>query len=1010
MSFIKPTLVASAIGLAIAGIGAPATLHAAPTSFDAQFVQAPMATLEESETGRYIVTFVEPGLVQYRGGIAGLARTAPGVDGISLNSSKKFVMDSVAAKEYQNYLVEQRKLHLDAIQRALGHSLDIHYTYDVTRSGISVSLSHAEALQVAGLPGVLSVAPVQLYETQTTRGPSFIGADTIWNGTAIPNWATATRGQGVKVGIIDTGTFIGHPSFTDDPACGFSAGNPKLFPRDCVTNNGTQCTGTLFDADMSSHGVHTSSTAAGNTLSNASAPPAPPLPAGVTMSGVAPCASIYSYNVANHTTGALSEDSLESAIQHAIVDQVDVVNYSIGRTCGGGNPWTDQRMQSFLNASDADVFVAASAGNTRDTCTNPVGLVGNNGPWILTVANSTQDEVVTPTLTVVAPGPVPAMLEQIPLTPGSTTLSPSVTLPMFDARIKVSPNLEACTAGGGIPAGTFTSADVAIVRRGSCNFAEKITNAYNAGARTVIVANNQPGTISMDTTGAPGDAASFSIGSQAIGDALIAFIGNPPSDHVFSDGFEDSAPAPTVDPVFGDYLPVEILSRQGDVINGSSLRGPTQAPYDNLTKPDITGPGTDIYAAYMAVEGNYGLMTGTSMSSPHLAGAAALVRAVHPTWTPYEVKSAIQTTASRTGFMEDGTTPWTPDAVGSGRVDLSRATLAGLTLDETKANFLAANPNGGSISQTQLNLASLRNVACGTSCSWTRTVTNRLDVSGSWNSTVENPAGYTLSVSPATFTLAPDASQTVTVTATAVGAATQSLSFGAVILQETGSASPDQHFTVAIKGETPVAPPGYCDGGTCVLKIDTMPDAGGSFSAVGCSTYCGFVWLNQFSPPAEEYPITLTAVQSLFAASSNPQGDKIHIYIYLDDDADPTNGATLLGQHTYTLPAPLNVWRNITLPTPIVVSGPGHILIAMTNPTGNAGTRPASGDPGPFNGHGWIGDYVDTAVGVAPDLSSPSVDLLPNDQAITGFDRNWLIRATGTNGGGRPISLEPVAR
>lgn len=1009
MSYIKPSLVASAISLALIGMGAASVTHAASPAIDAQVAQVSHG-IEASETGRYIVTFVEPGLVQYRGGIAGLSRTAPGVDGVSLNSSRKFVMESVAAHEYQLYLQQQRRTHLDTLQRALGHALDIHFTYEVTRNGISVALTHAEALRVATLPGVASVTPVQLYETQTTRGPSFIGANTIWDGSAVPTWATGTRGEGVKVGIIDTGTFIGHPSFTDDPACGFSQANPKLYPRDCTTNSGTTCTGTLPNADVSSHGVHTSSTAAGNTISNASAPPAPPLPNGVTMSGVAPCASIYSYNVANHSDGSLANDALEAAIQHAIVDQVDVVNYSIGRTCGTGNPWTDQRMLSFLDASDADVFIAASAGNTRDSCTNPVGLVGNNGPWILTVANSTQDEVVTPTLTVVAPGPVPAMLEDIPLTPGSTTLSPSVTLPMTGAQIKVPANLEACTAGGGIPAGSFTSADIAVVRRGSCNFAEKITNAYNAGARTVIVANNQPGTISMNTSGAPADVASFSISSQAIGDALIAFVGNPPGEAIFSDGFEDEAPA--VAPVFGDYLPVAMLSRQGDVINGGSLRGPTQAPYENLTKPDITGPGTDIYAAYMASEGSYGLMTGTSMSSPHLAGAAALVRAVHPDWTPYEVKSAIQTTAKRTGFLEDGVTPWTPDDVGSGRVDLSLAALAGLTLDETKANFLAANPTGGSINQTQLNLASLRNVACGASCTWTRIVTNRLDASGSWTVSFEHPSGYTLTASTTSFTLAPDASQTITFTATANGAPTQDLSYGAVLLEETGSASPTQHFTVAVQGETPVAPPGYCDGGACVLKVDTMPDAGGSFSGIGCPTYCGFLWLNQFSPPNEEYPITINAVQTIFAAPAgwNAAGDLIHIYIYLDDDADPANGATLLGQHTFTQPTPANAWRNIPLTTPVVVNGPGHILIAMTNPTGNTGGRPASADTGPFNGHGWIGDYEDTPAGVAPDLGDSSIDLQPINVAIPSVDRNWLIRATGTNGGGRPISLEPATR
>lgn len=87
MSYIKPSLVASAISLALIGMGAASVTHAASPAIDAQVAQVSHG-IEASETGRYIVTFVEPGLVQYRGGIAGLSRTAPGVDGVSLNSSR----------------------------------------------------------------------------------------------------------------------------------------------------------------------------------------------------------------------------------------------------------------------------------------------------------------------------------------------------------------------------------------------------------------------------------------------------------------------------------------------------------------------------------------------------------------------------------------------------------------------------------------------------------------------------------------------------------------------------------------------------------------------------------------------------------------------------------------------------------------------------------------------------------------------------------------------------------
>uniref|UniRef100_UPI002608607B PA domain-containing protein n=1 Tax=Dokdonella sp. TaxID=2291710 RepID=UPI002608607B len=566
MKLIKPTIMASAVGVALVGAGA-GTLNAAGTIMGVDAVDAAQDAVAESEAGRYIVTFAEPGLVRYNGGVQGLARTAPGLDGVSQNSSTKFVMSAPAAQAYKAYLAEKRAAHIDAVQRKLGRTLDISFTYDVIRNGISAAMSAEEANLVAQVPGVVSVKPVRVMEPQTFRGPSFIGANTIWDGTAVPAWATASRGEGVKIGIIDTGTYIGHPSFTNDPACGFSEENPKLFPRDCTVNNGTTCTGNQPNADQNSHGVHTSSTAGGNTIDN-TVTPAPLLPDGVTMSGVAPCASIYSYNVANHSNGSLAGDALDAALQNAIVDQVDVVNYSIGYTCGGGNPWSDLE---FLDAAESDIFIAASAGNTRSTCTNPVGLVGNNGPWLLTVANSSQDQLAAPTLTVTGPGTVPATLQHIGLNPGSTTLIPADTTDMTGSNVKTATNVEGCTASGGIPAGTFTATDVAVVRRGNCNFSEKINNAYNAGARTIVITNNQAGTINMDTTGANAGAAAFSISAQAVGDALIAFA--------------------QANAAKGDYRRVEITPRQGDVISSGSLRGPTKAPYQDLTKPDITGPG-----------------------------------------------------------------------------------------------------------------------------------------------------------------------------------------------------------------------------------------------------------------------------------------------------------------------------------------------------------------------------------------------------------------------------------
>lgn len=800
MKSVRNSVLASAVGLALFGVGASTGVSA---TGPAQ-LQATAGATTQKTSGRYIVTFAEAGLANYQGDVSGLQRTAPELDLVSAHSSRKLDARSTAAVAYKYYLASQRSLHIGAIEQQLGRALSIRYTYDVTRNGISAAMSPSEAAAISRLPGVTSVSAVGYKDANTFRGPTFIGANTIWDGTQVPSYATASRGQGEKVGVIDTGTNIGHPSFANDPACGFSEASPKLFPRDCNANNGTICTGTDFNADGGydgqGHGVHTSSTAAGNTIDN-TATPAPLLPDGVSMSGVAPCASVYSYKVAD-SAGGIADDAIAAAIANAIVDQVDVVNFSIGPTCGGGNPWDDSL--DFLTAEGADVFVAASAGNTRSTCTVPTGLVANNGPWMLTVAASSQDQIAAPVLTATGPGTVPPAAQNIALIAGSTTTPVASTFDFSGMSLRTYPtNITGCTATGGFPAGYFTSA-VAIIQRGTCSFTEKITNAYNSGAQVVVITNNQAGSISMDTTGAPAGVAAFST-YKAPGDALIAFVNAnlgpiPAADAVFSDGFEIPAGA------IGDYHKIGIGQVPGDILAKFSFRGPTQAPYDNLTKPDITGPGVNIYAAFDTPSGSYSLLSGTSMSSPHLAGAAALVRAIQPTWSVMEVKSALQTTATLAGLEQDEVTPWNVDDVGSGRVDLTKATRAGLTLDETNANFVAANPTGGSIDQKALNLASLRNVSCAGACTWTRTFKNRLHASGTWTPTAVDPTGYHLTFSPAVFTLAQDATQVVTITATPTGTPAAVIAFGRVDLHESASQSPDQHLTVAVKPAPPAGP------------------------------------------------------------------------------------------------------------------------------------------------------------------------------------------------------------
>ncbi|MEO7062516.1 MAG: S8 family serine peptidase [Dokdonella sp.] len=995
---IRQWPLAAAIGAIVgaAGIAAVPAIAAAVNNGSSRASVSAITTNLNQTTGSqsYIITFTEAGLVNYAGDVNGLQATTPQTD----SAQRKLDVRSPAARAYEAYLAAQRTQHLSAIQSALGRGVTATHTYAVTVNGIAAELNAAEAATVANVPGVKSVKPAGVQHLLTYRSAKFIGADKIWDGSATPTGAAgATKGKGILVGDLDGGTNSGSPSFANDPACGFRASAPKLVAVDCsATDVNGFCDGPNPEANPTfGHGVHTSSTIAGDTIDN-TANPAPVLPNGVTMSGIAPCAAIHHYKVCQ--TNSCAGADIFAGIQNAIADQVDVLNFSIS---GGTDPWNDND-RDFLDAVNGDVFVAAAAGNLQAGETDPHGLVNHLGPWVMTVAASTQDQIIGPQLAVTGPGtvpPPPPDLGHILLNPGNTTSTGTTVDLLSQSLISYPPNIIGCTAGGAFP-GNYFSGRIALIRRGTCPFTEKITNAYNAGAIMVVIANNQPGTINMNTTGAPAIPA-FSV-LQSDGDALIAFAaGNnppaPPLDTIFADGFDLP-----VGGTIADYHRAVMSATQGDVLADFSYRGPVPAPTADSTKPDIAAPGVNIYAATDPASGNYQFMSGTSMATPQVTGAGALVRAVHPDWTVTEVKSALMMTATNAaGVEQDGTTPWVIDDVGSGRVDLTKAALAGLTMNETYANFLAADPAATVPGDVKtLNLPLLRNMTCAPNCSWTRTVKNRLATSGTWGVTFATDPAFGVTATPATFTLAPGATQTITFKATPTTLLTAA-AFGNAILTESTAQSPAQHISIAVKSTSAPPPTVTCTAGNCTFQVDQLASA---FSGLGCATYCGFTWLNRFTPNAADYPITITKVSTIFGSPAgwNATGDQISVYIYQDADNDPSNGATPVGTPTvYTMGAPVNAFVDITLTTPVVLNGPGDVIIALSNPNAtNVGARPATMDAGPFVGRSWIGDPAASAT-TAPDLSTLALAL--NSDA--GFSKNYLIRASGTGGHGQPIVI-----
>jgi hypothetical protein len=238
----------------------------------------------------------------------------------------------------------------------------------------------------------------------------------------------------------------------------------------------------------------------------------------------------------------------------------------------------------------------------------------------------------------------------------------------------------------------------------------------------------------------------------------------------------------------------------GPDIRGSfSLQGPAANGLE-LLKPDLAAPGVSIIAAYkdgindMNHFANAGMISGTSMSTPFVAGAAALLISAHPEWTPAEVKSALMLTAKTSGVLKNETgMPVDPFDIGSGRIQVDLANATGLVMDETADNMTNANPDMGGDPKT-LNLASMQNNSCFKRCSWIRTLksVNANEVTY----TITNPAWIV--VEPAQFTIALGATQSLKITAQNTDVPTEQWLFSQIDLVPNAANLPALHLTAAV--------------------------------------------------------------------------------------------------------------------------------------------------------------------------------------------------------------------
>ena len=272
----------------------------------------------------------------------------------------------------------------------------------------------------------------------------------------------------------------------------------------------------------------------------------------------------------------------------------------------------------------------------------------------------------------------------------------------------------------------------------------------------------------------------------------------------------------------------ETKDEWANIIDSQTSRGPYTT--HDILEPEVAAPGTNILAAYWTEDetGPFGqidpgdevevdLMSGTSMASPHVAGAALLLMDLFPDWTPMEIKSALVMTADNDMIKDNGVDPTDPFDVGNGRVDLTKAALTGLVMDETKANFEAAAPAEGGDVRT-LNIPSYQESQCVGACSFTRTFTSVADVSVEYNAEADL-SGVNVTVTPATFRIDPGASQTVTFDIDVSGDEIGTWQFGSVTFYTVGT---------FLTGE---------DISDARISMAVMPDAGNLPALVRETTY-----------------------------------------------------------------------------------------------------------------------------------------------------------------------------
>ncbi|MDX6719690.1 MAG: hypothetical protein QOJ63_1944, partial [Solirubrobacteraceae bacterium] len=755
----------------------------------------------------YIVQLKAAPLASYQGGKRGIPATSRASTG-----DRRLDTRSTAARAYRAFLADSQRAALD---RVPGPRPAPYHDYRVAFAGFAARLTDAQVAALRAAPQVAHVWSDLTYHTTAPNpgdpnavdaalggpkgeGPSYLGLPKgLWASLGGPDNA----GAGIVVGDLDTGIAPEHPSFADDPAGGKYVGTPYGAPPAswhgaCQTGERwtvSDCNNKLVGArwyvagfgpehlapdeflsarDADGHGSHTSATAAGNFGVD---PSIAGNDLGVDLiSGIAPRARIAEYKVCwtggDVADGCANSDTI-AAIDDAIADGVEVINYSVGSS---NSQLIGATEYAFLGAYDAGVFVSNSAGNDGP---GP-GTVGSPAavPWLTSVAADQMSRTFRATATV-----TPAVGAPITRTGDSVTGAlPATTL--VDAASSglagVSPAQAALCKPETLDPAKVTGKAV-LCLRGDNARVDKSNQVKLAGGVGLVLYNpNDNQDTDTDNHWVP----SVHL-THADGVAVKAVIAQGSTTVALTAGRSTALP-------------------RGAILASFSSRGPQTAVPD-IPKPDVTAPGVNVLAAASpepAASSSLRLgelfqsISGTSMAAPQVAGAGALLKQLHPTWNPERIKSALMTTADADVLAEDGATQATPFQMGSGEIDPTAAAQPGLVFDTGLNDYIryidSQDPSifddgQDPIQPADLNLPSIAAAQVAGTFTTSRVVTSVDTATRRWIVRLQVPGFATFvgdSGGFSTFSLASGESRTLAIQATRTGAPLRAWAFGTMTL------------------------------------------------------------------------------------------------------------------------------------------------------------------------------------------------------------------------------------